>query len=67
MLGSKSLEQLANHEQKLVQIQISESISLIRQYPRCYKSEHKNIQAAKRRIQNMPGLTDRNTGPQNFN
>ena len=35
MLGSKSLEQLANNEHKLVQIQIPKSIGMIRQCSRC--------------------------------
>ena len=61
MLGPKSLEQLKNREHKLVQIQILESIGFIK-----ICSRFKNIQAAKRRVQKLPGSTDQNTDLQNF-
>ena len=51
MSGSKSLDQLANCEHKLVYVWILESIEFIKQCSRCYKSEHKNIQVADRSIQ----------------
>ena len=50
MLGTKSLEQLANREHKLVQVQILESIEFIRQYSRCCKSKYKKKEATGSRI-----------------
>ena len=41
LFGSKSLEQLPNHEYKLLQIQILEFIGIIRQCSRGCKSEYK--------------------------
>ena len=66
MLGSKSLEQLANREHKLVQVQILESIEFIRQYSRCCKSKYKKKEATGSRIQNMLGSTDRDMGSAEF-
>ena len=58
LLGSKCLEQLANREHKLVQIQIFESIGFIRQCSMCFKSRFKNIQAAGRRLHILSGSID---------
>ena len=62
MLGFKSLEQLANYEQKFVQIQILDSIGYIRQCSRSCKSEYKKKEVAGLRIQSTLGSTDREDG-----
>ena len=46
VLDSKSLEQLANHEHKLIQIQIPKSIGTIKQCSSCCMLERKNKKAA---------------------